>query len=158
MRRVILLAFLALMPAITAFPSAAQTLQVKRTDDGYLNLRDGPGTRHEILGRLSPGDRVDVEETLGLWYRVRLPSGQRGWVSGDYLEQRAATTPRGPLYVERSTEGYLNLRAGPGTDHAILRRIYPGDRLVPLTANGEWIAVRHATGAEGWVHGAYVAR
>lgn len=158
MRRMILLAFLALTGALAAFPSAAQTLYVKDTGDGYLNLRDGPGTRHDVLQRLSPGDRVDVEETLGRWYRVHLPSGERGWVSGDHLEQRVAATPRGPLFVARSTEGYLNLRAGPGTDNAILRRIYPGDRLVPLAARGDWIAVRHATGAEGWVHGDYVSR
>lgn len=158
MRRAILLAILALMPALAAAPSAAQTLYVKRTGEGYLNLRDGPGTRHDVLRRLAPGDRVDVTETLGAWYRVRLPSGQLGWVSGDHLEQRAAAVPRGPLYVARSTEGYLNLRAGPGTGHAILRRIYPGDRLVPMAARGDWIAVRHATGAEGWVHGDYVSR
>lgn len=39
MRRVILLAFLTLLPA---FLAAAQTLYVKKTGDGYLNLRDGP--------------------------------------------------------------------------------------------------------------------
>lgn len=153
MRRAILLAFL-LMPAV----APAQTLYVKPTDGGYLNLRDGPGTRHDILRRLSPGDRVDVEETLGVWYRVRLPSGYRGWVSGDFLEQGAAEpVPKGVLVVDASTDGYLNLRAGPGTNHAILRRIYPGDRLVPLSTRGAWIAVRHATGAEGWVHSAYVS-
>ncbi len=153
MRRIALLACLILMPAL----ASAQTLFVKRTDDGYLSLRDGPGTRYDVLRRLSPGDRVDVEETLGRWYRIRLPSGERGWVSGDFLEQRAQATPKGPLFVDRTSDGYLNLRAGPGTNHAVLRRIYPGDRLVPMATRGNWIAVRHATGAEGWVHRDYVS-
>lgn len=147
------LTILALLP----FGAAAQTLYVEQTEDGYLNMRSGPGTRHEIVRRLSPGDRVDVEETLGSWSYVRLPSGARGWVSGNYLE-RGEKPAGNVLFVKQTSDGYLNFRAGPGTTHPILRRVYPGDRLIPLRTQGDWIAVRHATGAEGWVHGAYVSR
>ncbi|MCK0166955.1 SH3 domain-containing protein [Jannaschia sp. S6380] len=153
MRRTILLALLLFLP----ISATAQSLYVRETETGYLNLRDGPGTRHDVLRRLSPGDRVEVEETMGRWARVRGPSGNRGWVSSDYLE-RAPRATGDPLFVALPGGGHLNLRAGAGTGHPILRRIYAGDRLVPLGRQGDWIRVRHATGAIGWVHGAYVSR
>ncbi|WP_281825698.1 SH3 domain-containing protein [Jannaschia rubra] len=133
----------------------AQTLYVKQTEEGYLNLRSGPGTVHDVLLRLSPGDRVDIEETLGIWAHVRLPSGQRGWVSSSYLERGAAEVPA-IRFVAPTTVGYLNLRAGPGTGHAVLRRMYPGDRLAPLERRGDWLRVRHVSGAVGWAHGDYI--
>lgn len=153
MRHVLFMAFLLLVP----LGAMAQTLYVAQTDDGYLNMRAGPGTRFDVIRRLSPGDRVDVEETLGRWYNIRLSSGERGWVSGNYLE-RGEKRAGNVLFVKQTSDGYLNFRAGPCTSHRILRRVYPGDRLVPLRTQGDWIAVRHATGAEGWVHGAYVSR
>ncbi|WP_299837972.1 SH3 domain-containing protein [uncultured Jannaschia sp.] len=143
---------LALLPG----PAVAQTLYVRDSEAGYLNLRNGPGTRHDVLRRLSPGDRVDVQETLGRWTRVRLPDGSEGWVSGDYLERGAPASAA--LFVKPTTIGYLNLRQGPGTDTPVLRRIYPGDRLAPLAQDGVWIEVRHATGARGWVHSDFVTR
>ena len=153
MRQILALAALLLALPISA---AAQTLYVSETGVGFLNMRNGPGTQYDVLRRLSPGDRVDVEETQGVWYAVRLPGGQRGWVSGDFLERGEPAT--GVLFVARSTEGFLNLRAGPGTETRILRRMYPGDRLRELERRGRWVRVRHVSGADGWAYDAYVSR
>ncbi|WP_179380371.1 SH3 domain-containing protein [Jannaschia marina] len=146
----------ALLATALPGPVPAQTLYVAQTSDGYLNMRSGPGTRFDVLRRLSPGDRVDVQETEGSWYYVRLPSGARGWVSGNFLERGQEAT--GLLFVARSDDGYLNLRAGPGTDHEILRRMYPGDRLDALGRQGRWVQVRHVSGAVGWAYDAYLTR
>ncbi|WP_371154207.1 SH3 domain-containing protein [Jannaschia sp. 2305UL9-9] len=149
------LATLLVLLLLSPLAAAAQTLFVAQTNDGYLNLRSGPGTRFDILRRLSPGDRVDVEEEIGSWAKVRLPSGDRGWASLKYLE-RAPRAAAGPLFVALTNDGYLNLRAGPGTDHRILRRMYPGDRLDLLERRGRWMHVRHVSGAMGWAYDAYV--
>lgn len=150
-------ALLLILACLAPVGAAAQTLYVTETETGFLNLRDGPGTRHDVIGRLSPGDRVDVEESLGLWTKIRLPSGARGWVSGDYLArgEPAVTDLR---FVGQTDAGYLNLRAGPGTTHGVLRRMYPGDRLEPLGRDGDWMRVRHVSGAEGWTFAPSVTR
>lgn len=153
MRMTFALAATLLLAPLSAF---AQTLYVTETDVGFLNMRNGPGTQFDVVRRLSPGNRVDVEETQGVWYAVRLPDGARGWVSGDFLERGEPTS--GVLFVARGSAGYLNLRAGPGTDTAVLRRMYPGDRLQELERRGRWIRVRHVSGAEGWAFDAYVSR
>lgn len=153
MRLTLVLAVTLLFSPVAAF---AQTLYVAETDVGFLNMRNGPGTQFDIVRRLSPGDRVAVEETQGVWYAVRLPDGQRGWVSGDFLERGDAAA--GLLFVSRNDEGYLNLRDGPSTETEVLRRMYPGDRLQELERRGRWIRVRHVSGAEGWAFGAFVSR
>lgn len=153
MRRMLLTLALTLAP----LAAAAQDMVVRQSEEGYLNMRAGPGTIHDVRRRLAPGDRVSIEETLGKWAHVRLASGERGWVSLDYLAQAEAPAG-GVLFVARTGAGYLNMRVGPGTDHSVIRRIYPGDRLLPLDRRGDWIAVRHATGTEGWVHGEHVTR
>ncbi|MFO6463733.1 SH3 domain-containing protein [Jannaschia sp. KMU-145] len=152
MRRLIAVLALAVLPAI----AGAQGLYVKNTEDGYLNLRSGPGTRHDILRRLTPGARVEIRETVGRWARVELPDGTFGWVSATYLERERPTGAQ-VLFVKQTNDGYLNFRSGPGTDRPILRRIYPGDRLEVISRADRWVQVRHPTGAVGWVHGAYVA-
>lgn len=149
---------LSLALILAPLAATAQDMVVRPSEEGYLNLRAGPGTIHDVRRRLAPGDRVSIEETLGKWAQVRLPSGERGWVSLDYLAQARAPAAEGMLFVARTGVGYLNMRVGPGTDHSVIRRIYPGDRLLPLRRQGDWIAVRHATGTEGWVHRDYVTR
>jgi N-acetylmuramoyl-L-alanine amidase len=104
---------------------------------------------------MRPGERVAVIEELGRWARVRSPGGGTGWASLDYLTRDEVAGA--PLFVADGP-AWLNLRAGPGTDREVLRRIYPGDRLEPLGRSGEWLRVRHVSGAVGWAHGAYVTR
>ncbi|SDZ38084.1 N-acetylmuramoyl-L-alanine amidase [Jannaschia faecimaris] len=150
------LATLLMILLLSPLGAAAQTLYVTQTSDGFLNMRSGPGTRFDVTRRLSPGDRVDVQQTKGVWYYVRLPSGDRGWVSGNYLERGRPAT--GLLFVAHSDDGYLNLRGGPGTNHEIVRRMYPGDRLEALDRRGRWVQVRHVSGAVGWAYDAYLTR
>lgn len=57
-----------------------------------VNLRSGPGTNYPVLRRLFRGEQLDLLETRGDWYRVRLASGQTGWVAG-WLVQRVQESP-----------------------------------------------------------------
>jgi uncharacterized protein YraI len=52
-------------------------------DDG-VNLRSGPGTGYESLGKLGAEVQVEVLGREGSWYKVRSPRGTVGWVSGEY--------------------------------------------------------------------------
>ncbi|PWJ20350.1 SH3 domain-containing protein [Jannaschia seohaensis] len=144
---------LAFLLALSPLAAAAQGLVVADNSEGYLNLRGGPGTQHAVLDRMQPGTRVAVLETMGKWARVRTPGGVQGWASLDYLDREEVGAPT--LTVAPGT-GWLNLRAAPGTDAAILRRMYPGDRVEALAREGEWLRIRHVSGAVGWAHGDYV--
>ncbi|MDH7577572.1 MAG: SH3 domain-containing protein [Bacillota bacterium] len=63
----------------------AKLLYIK-PDNSYVNLRKGPGTNHEYLGRVERGNPACEPMTVlgqaGDWYQVRLPDGRTGWVAG----------------------------------------------------------------------------
>jgi len=147
------IALSALILAVSA--SWADPFVVKNVSDGFLNVRSGPGTSYDILRRVYPGDRVESIEQKGRWVRIGLQGGGTGWVSGNFLK-RIANFSGGMRTVVQTSDGYLNLRRGPGTAHGILRRIYPGDQVFVLSQQGNWLRVRTETDAEGWVYGKYV--
>ena len=56
-------------------------------NDGFLNLRSGPGTKFSIIGPMYNGQEVRILERAGDWVRVRHESGTVGWCSAKYLRQ-----------------------------------------------------------------------
>ncbi len=152
MKRLALTAAALIISASAAF---ADSFFVKQTSDGFLNVRSGPGTNFEILREIYPGDQVTSLEKKGRWHRVRLPGGGTGWVSGNFLQEISSWSGDIRVVIQTS-DGFLNLRAGPGTGNGIIRRIYPGDQVKVLGASGNWLRVRVLNGPKGWVHKAYV--
>ncbi|MEW6447467.1 MAG: SH3 domain-containing protein, partial [Bacillota bacterium] len=52
-----------------------------------VNVRGGPGTGYAVTGRVVKGQQLEALEKKGEWYRVRLSSGQTGWVAGWLVRQ-----------------------------------------------------------------------
>lgn len=48
----------------------------------------------------------------------------------------------------------VNVRAGPGTEHGVLRQVHREQRLVEIERQGEWVhaEIADAGGADGWIH------
>lgn len=53
--------------------------------EGKLNLRAGPGLKHEVLTKLPQGDWVEVFQKAGDWAHVRCMTGEVGWTHTAYL-------------------------------------------------------------------------
>jgi uncharacterized protein YgiM (DUF1202 family) len=51
-------------------------------------------------------------------------------------------------------DGALNLRVGPGTQHAVIRVLREGEVLT-VTARGAWLEVRDSQGKRGYVNSRY---
>ena len=60
-------------------------------------------------------------------------------------------TPEGPQAIVQSET--LNVRAGPGTGHAVVTTVKQGDRLpvIGRNADGSWLQVTLPTGRSGWI-------
>lgn len=54
-------------------------------------------------------------------------------------------------------DGPLNVRAGPGTDHAVLTTVPTGTRLRLVAAGSDWVQVGLDDGRAGWVARPYVS-
>ena len=68
----------------TATPSETERTGTVTTNGSRLNLRDGSGTEHNIIGQLPNGDTVSVVGEENGWYQVVVPE-KSGYVSGQYL-------------------------------------------------------------------------
>ncbi len=60
-------------------------LYVDSPEDGYLNLREGPGTGYAIRQTMYNGELVEVLGRSGKWLKVRHEAGAVGWAFGRYL-------------------------------------------------------------------------
>lgn len=132
----------------------AEVLVVNSPGDGYLNLRTGPGGNFAIIMAMDHGSAVNTLEISGNWARVEHESGAVGWAHRKYMVQPAAG--RTKYFVYTPTDGFLNLRTGPGTQFAIVMRMYDGTWVEVLESQGSWVRVMHQSGAEGWASAKYL--
>lgn len=58
---------------------------VKRITTTNLNVRVGPGTKHELIKEIPKGTYVDELRRSGLWSNIQIGS-LKGWVSSQYLK------------------------------------------------------------------------
>lgn len=110
-------------------------------------IQDSTAEVHFVVGTAKNGDRVEVFSRDGDWARVRLASGQSGWlIAHDLID--AATYEDGkhlgeelghsPAQAQGHTTYEVNLRLDPSRDAAMLARLTQsqpveiyGRRIVP---------------------------
>ncbi|MEE1621542.1 SH3 domain-containing protein [Zafaria sp. J156] len=164
-----------------ATPAPAATTH---TTTANLNLRAGAGTRHKVLKVLANGTAVTQLAVSGTWIQVKAGT-TTGWVSSQYLKKAAAAaapkpatpapkpatpapapkpaTPEpkpatpAPAATTHTTTANLNLRAGAGTSHRVLKVLAKGTAVTQVAANGTWIQVKAGT-TTGWVSSQYLAK
>ncbi|MFH1097478.1 MAG: SH3 domain-containing protein [Candidatus Desantisbacteria bacterium] len=56
--------------------SQSETLRISKNG----NVRSGPNTKHEIIGKVTVGTEVTQLEQSGSWYKVKLPDETVGWL------------------------------------------------------------------------------
>ncbi|MFZ5813914.1 MAG: SH3 domain-containing protein [Bacillota bacterium] len=150
MKRIAAAAALILLTGVLA--PAADAATIKPIDRDGLNLRAGPGTQYAVVGGLAQDQSALVISREGDWYKVRLSSGQEGWVAGWYSRVLLDDEER---YAVVDTD-LLNVRRIPNLQAAIVAQVVQGERVRLLEINPQWWRVRLASGIEGWVASQYM--
>ncbi len=73
--------------------AATSTPDAGERTEGYviasaLNVRSGPGTNYNILGKLYSGELVEILGSTGGWYKISY-NGGTGYVSAEYVQEGA---------------------------------------------------------------------
>ncbi|MBM3845599.1 MAG: hypothetical protein FJ405_04850, partial [Verrucomicrobia bacterium] len=116
-----------------------------------VNLRARPDVDSEPVGRLSRNDSVRVIEEIrnpkpgpgepARWAKIALPESAHVWVFGDFLDKAAST-----VKVPR-----LNLRSGPGENHAVIGTLDKGAAVKKVEAKGDWWRIEAPASAVAYV-------
>ncbi len=65
--------------------------------ENSVNLRKGPDSRYDRIGRIDAGVQVDLIGKYKDWLRVRLPDGTKAWVFRDLISTTAHVLRRVPV-------------------------------------------------------------
>lgn len=68
------------VPPVSTAPSSGNQVAVVNGDN--INLRNGPGTQHNVAGQVSRGVRLPIISRSGEWVQVRQENGSPAWVAG----------------------------------------------------------------------------
>ena len=130
-----------------------------------LNIRKGPEENYETNGAYYKGDRVEILEIQTVdgttWGQTNL-----GWIGMGYVKMDGSPVNNEEIHPNLVTNGEtailgygvvdlgeLNVRQGPGTEHAKVRTVKKGDRYAYYqTSNtaGNWVRIE-----DGWVSTEY---
>lgn len=117
-----------------------------------VNLRSGAGTDNSILFTAPTGTKMIVGSDDGSgWCRVYI-NGTWGYMSSDYIRQELSMDVTASGWVD-GTE--VRMRAGAGTDTAILRVTTDGESVEVTGVEGNWYRV-NAGGMSGYIRSDYV--
>lgn len=142
------------------------------------NVRSGPGLEFERIGLLQQGQEAEIlgKDPQEFWWMIKIASveGERGWVARDYVvAQNADEVPVigtssiqfGAIPTPAAGEPALssaivvNIRAGPGTNFAIIGKLAPEQQatVVGVSPDGAWwaILVLSAQDQRGWISSEY---
>jgi uncharacterized protein (TIGR02594 family) len=142
-------------------PEPSQAPDRFRVNTGSLNIRQGPGTDHKIVGYLLRHEIVDCigASPDGLWANIRKSTGLTGWSSIKYLTRFTSPPPPVP-----STEALMtiiedvSLHEGPGVDYAIMGQVRQGETVKFMSASVDWVWVQVQVNGQthGWISSRYV--
>ncbi len=167
---VLSVAILALAVAPSRQASLAQGGVELTVTSAFLNVRSGPGTTYDIIGRLTCGQKVvaDARTTDGSWYRINY-NGRQAFVFAQFAAPNGTCNAAGATTAPTAapaagamtgvvTSDMLNVRAGPSTGNAILGRLRRGDQVAvkARTQDGAWLQIDY-NGRDAFVFAQYVS-
>ena len=79
----------------TSSPPAppARTLPKTQVAWAMVNLREGPGMKYDVVGKVKKGTSLAILEEKEGWYHVRLESGKEAWISKTATSEGARVQP-----------------------------------------------------------------
>ncbi|HYM61815.1 MAG TPA: SH3 domain-containing protein [Thermoanaerobaculia bacterium] len=85
-------------------PVGDASIGTLRVTASALNVRQEPTTAATVVAQLRRGDRISLIRDEGEWLRVRLFTGELGWVASQHVIREGAAASRGRRNCPQDTE------------------------------------------------------
>jgi N-acetylmuramoyl-L-alanine amidase len=130
-----------------------------------LNVRSGPGTTQTRITTVNQNTQLVILQSQESWLQVRLPSGQTGWVSAEFVTLSQIPSPPAPApspivsrpvqpEIRRTatvTASVLNVRSGPSAEATRVTTLSQGTMVDVIGEQNGWLQIRLASGQTGWI-------
>lgn len=152
------------MMAVHRVPSPYENLGIANVSN-YVNIRSGPSTDYEILGKLYNGCVANILEYEGDWVKIQSGNLEEGYIKAEYLLIGWDAEAKIQEYCDRIATvncSVLNVRTGMSTSDSIYEQIPRGESYYVAEEYEEWVKIvlgeDDATGREhtGYVFKQYV--
>ena len=119
-------------------------------ESSALNLRKGHSTDSEIVATVKVGTEIHVTGNVlnTDWYQCEY-EGQTVYAHDNYLK------PELPQTMACSVDA-LNIRAGAGTDTAVIGTLHKGDKVKVSGDENDWLSFTMEDGQKGYVYDEYM--
>ena len=128
-----------------------------------LNIRKGPGTSYDSVGKYKKGDKVTITEVKGDWGKTN-----KGWINMKYVNTGSTTSSTTSdsntttdskyttlvtngatksLGTVKITIGALNVRYGPGSSYEKVTAVTNGTSHTYFQKSGDWVRIK-----DGWIY------
>ncbi|MBR3929763.1 MAG: SH3 domain-containing protein [Clostridia bacterium] len=110
-----------------------------------VNVRRGPGTKHEAEFALASGAKMRILGESANWYLIQAEDGKTGYISKNYAA----------LGVKGETTANVNMRQGAGSSTPSLGIVPKGTKITLTGVTGNWTEVEYS-GSTGFIYTKYV--
>ncbi len=119
----------------------------KEVTTNGLNVRSGPSTSYQIVGKLNTGDKVGVISEINGWSKIT-HNGKVAYVHSGYLKNVSSdskpTPPTNGVKFEKEvTTNGLNVRSGPSTSYQIVGKLNTGDKVGVISESNGWSKINY---------------
>lgn len=107
------------------------------------NLRDGAGTKYQVLWQVEQYHPFLVIKKEDSWYEVKDFEGDSAWIHNSLLDDTSTVITVKPE---------CNVREEPDTQSKIVLKVEKGVPFKVLQRKDDWIRIEHADGETGWIY------
>lgn len=129
-------------------PSMAQKPGLVKDEDGYTNLRKGPGTQYDIIDQIPDGMFVYFTPGANGWHMIYTRNeGADDFEFLGFMARNKIVVPKRSGDLKKvgkvkDEDGYTNIRKGPGTKYDIVGRVKDGGFILYSGgSNDQWYKV-----------------
>lgn len=127
----------------------------------YVNVRKGPTTESEIVGKIYGGAVAQILDVAGEnedWYKI-VSGNVEGYIKAEFFlrgEEAVSVMDQFLTRYAKVNVPALNVRKEATTDSARIGRLTDGEKVKVIEDGAEWIHVQYTDSIEGYVAAEYV--
>ena len=144
-----------LVASLTTIQAFAEVCGIVAINSGSLNIRSNANQASTIISKVAKGSALNILNTRGTWYKVKLNNGKIGYGSMDYINELTPNSSENCGTVQTSQTS-LNIRRSASSTSRIISKAAKGSALRILT-QGSWYKVKLNNGKIGYAHSDFVA-